>query len=249
MLYIDPILGAARDGAVSLTEQQAGFNRATAAQKATFKTSVSGHNRTQGVWADRPASGAAGDEYLATDLGTAGVLFRWSASLGLWRLAHDCLLYVRDASVVGTTGGAVQVLAQAPIPAGLLTSVARWSFQHVLSKSGATDACTNISIRLGTAGASPDALIVSLANPMTAANRSFASETMLRRITDTSVASAGNGTQLTSFSGGGSGGIIGSAVAVPDMSTTALTMSLSATMAGTTDIPTSHLVYLQGFAA
>lgn len=205
--------------------------------------------RQVGTWADRPTSGVVGGEYLATDLGTAGVLFRWSSSLGLWRLAHDCLLYVRDAAVVGTTGGAVQVLAQATIPAGLLTSVARWSFQHVLGKSGATDACTNVSIRLGTAGASPDALIVALTNPMAAANRSFASETMLRRITDTSVAGAGNGTQLTSFSGGGSGGVIGGAINVPDMSTTELIMSLSVTMAGTTDTPTSHLVYLQGFAA
>lgn len=228
---------------------QATFDSGTPAQKAAFQASVSGYGRTSGAWGSRPASAAAGDEYLATDLGTAGVLFRWSASLSMWRLANDCLLYVRDTAVAGTTGGGVQVLAQVNIPAGLLTAVGRWSFQHVLGKSGTTDACTNVSIRLGVAGASPDALIVSLANPMAAANRSFASETLLRRITNTSVAGAGNGTQLTSFSGGGSGGIVGAAVGVPDMSTTALIMSLSVTMAGTSDAPTSHLVYLQGFAA
>ena len=228
---------------------QAAFDSGTPTQKAAFQSSVSGYRRTRGAWDSRPASAAAGDEYLATDLGTAGVLFRWSASLSMWRLANDCLLYARDADVVGRPGGGEQVLAQVNIPAGLLPAVGRWSFQHVLGKSGATDACTNASIRLGVAGASPDALIVSPATPMTAANRSFASETMLRRITDTSVAGAGNGTRLTSFSGGGSAGIIGSAVSVPDMSTTALIMSLSVTMAGTTDTPTSHLVYLQGFAA
>jgi hypothetical protein len=38
----DPILGQGRDGAVSLAEQQAGFNRATAAEKAAFQSSVSG---------------------------------------------------------------------------------------------------------------------------------------------------------------------------------------------------------------
>ena len=206
-------------------------------------------NRQVGTWAGRPVLGSVGREYLATDLGSAGVLFRWSSLLGLWRLAHDQIIAFRDTAVVGAAGAGTQILSQLSIPAGLIMACGRISLQNSFSKSGATDAATNITVRIGITGTTSDTVIVSVANPMSAANRSWPAETMLRPLSSTSLAPGGGATLTSSFVGSGSGGIYASAITVPDMLSTALIFSASITMAGSTDTPTSQFVYLQGFAA
>jgi lysophospholipase L1-like esterase len=65
--HFDPILGQGRDGAVSLAEQQAGFNRATAAEKAAFQSSVSGASATQTDYDRYFRISAWGDSF--TDIG------------------------------------------------------------------------------------------------------------------------------------------------------------------------------------
>ena len=233
----------------TLPAMQTVFNAGTAPEKAAFQASVSGYSRTAGPWADRPAAGSIGDEYFATDLGSAGILFRWSPTFTRWRLANDLLLLARHTEVIGVTSGGAQILASAELPAGLLRACSSVSLQQLFAKSGTVDAATNMTVRIGTTGTVADATIVSVGNPMSAANWSIATETMFRAISATEIAAAGQAAYTTSYGGAGSGAPVPANLTIPDSDANDLIISTSITMAGTTNFPISKFVFLQGFAA
>lgn len=79
----DPILGAGRDGSVSLAEQQKGYDAGTAAQKAAFQSSVSGAAITDAQAKSGSAAGSAiGETRMLSDGANAGTRVRWYQPFG-----------------------------------------------------------------------------------------------------------------------------------------------------------------------
>jgi hypothetical protein len=79
----DPILGQGRDGAVSLAEQQKGFDAGSAAAKAAFQSSVSGAAITDAQAQSGSVAGAAIGETRVLSTGVnAGTRVRWYTPIG-----------------------------------------------------------------------------------------------------------------------------------------------------------------------
>lgn len=172
---------------------------------------------------------------------------RWRHDGTLWRLdgSQDILIDLTPSA--GALSTSEQVVKQwAAIPANFLRSLRYIRVQVLWSKSGTTDAATNVRLRLGTAGTTADALL-GLSSALIASNRSSATEaqlfaasaTQMRAIARSSLASG----TLAGFTGGGSTDVYPGNITVPDMSSNALTLSATMQMAGTTDTPTvAHLI-------
>lgn len=105
-------------------------------------------------------TGTPGEEALATDIGSAGVALRWSAS-GAWRLGATCNLRTQMTQVIGVADTTEQVLGQFDVPAGMLQLCDYWSIHPLWVRSSAA-ANVTCRVRLGVGSpVSSDAIILS----------------------------------------------------------------------------------------
>lgn len=162
---------------------------------------------------------------------------------GLSQVGRD--FFVDTSTSTGTTSVAEQILKQVAIPAGLITSARYFCIRALWSKSGTTDNVTPVRIRLGTAGTVADASIAS-SNSFLAANRSYVTESWFTA-TDATTLRLMTGNFASSFHTTVGTTAIPINAAIPDMSANNLILTLSATMAGTTDTPSvNNLIIVVG---
>lgn len=109
----------------------------------------------QSTWAARGAGTFVGQLKLMTDIGNSpGTLMQWDGTF--WKILGRCTAYFDTAQANGTASGTQQVLKQFSAPAGLLRCCRYVQFRALFGKSGATDAFTSASLKVGTLGTTSD---------------------------------------------------------------------------------------------
>jgi hypothetical protein len=187
------------------------------------------------LWADRPTAAAAGEgaEIFVTDAGNCGGIAFRSVS-GVWRPSRRQLAYYDIVDAAGTTSASEQILKQwTGIQPGLLRSFRMLRLLLTVAKSGTTDAATQVRIRLGTAGTTSDAAVLSNTSFLAASRRIFYDHPI-------SLTSATNILGLAGFGGAflSTSGVADQNVTISDADANTLIMSFCVQMAGTTDTPT-----------
>ena len=218
------------------------------------RTSVSGAGSFQGAytWALRPSAATlgAGVSIFITDY-PAGIGSRWISDGTRWRPVGRITVLSKTTLTSGAIQIADQIIGQlGPIPAGMLAGqifVLRFEF----GRNNNTDAYgTALSIRLGTAGTVADATmaVINISSLFPAASGFLSSgyENWSRATSATAVARIGAANGGASLILAGSGAALQTPVTVPDMTTSALYISVSTTMAtATTTTPQTGYMALE----
>lgn len=191
----------------------------------------------QGTFAQMKAlTGMAnGVHYMVTNYGRGGSLWRYSSTLTDWFPVAPTKVYENTATINGVAQLADQLLVAIPIEAKLLANKV---FRILVSfgKTGAVDASGTFSLRMGTAGTTADTSVATGATNLAAANRSAGMELWLRMASATSVNKLG-GQALSPWNAAGSGALLSAATTIADVTTQSTFITLTTTMAGTTDTP------------
>lgn len=138
-----------------------------------------------------------------------------------------------DATMTGT---AETIMFQRLLPAGLLKNGDTLSLTYTIGKSGTAET-TTVTLRLGASGTVADALLSGF-GPLTASNISAGLLTEYTRVNATSVQKLGSGANNNAY-GGPSTAALHAPVAVANMDTTPLYLSL--TMAQSAAVETATL--------
>jgi hypothetical protein len=147
--------------------------------------------------------------------------------------------FVSDMAVTaGTATLSEQILKQAVIPAGQFMLARYFSVKLLLSKSGTTDAVTQIRLRLGTTGTVADALLGN-SNAFSAASRAYAMEFIAAATSPTNIKAITAG-YTTNFNSATTTAAHPLNFTVSDMSANSLILSVTVQMAGTTDTPSAN---------
>lgn len=229
----------------TLPALQAVFDGGTAAQRDTFKSSVSGYVIAAdfaGLLAiSSPTNGQ--QAVVSAEIIPGGVKnTRWVYSDGIWRLHGPQDLLVDLVPSTGVTGTTEQLLKTYVLPAGLLPSLRYMRTYCNFAKSGSTDAVSLARLRIGPAGSTSDTAIVS-SSTFGASARQYAMESYGFAASATQWRQIYNG-----VSGLGSGNVSSGAYPwnVSLNTTVGLYLSLTAQMAGATDTPTVAHVIISG---
>lgn len=151
-------------------------------------------------------------------------------------------VYVFDVtSVSGAANTSEQILKQYLLPVGLLMSTNYIRLALLVGKSGTSENMT-LRIRLGSAGTTADAQLTSITAP-SLSTRSNSSEFHFFAANATTVRHLG-AAPFAGMLGGNSLIVPPVNVTVPDMSTTALYLSVTAQMATGVETPAVHHVVL-----
>ena len=160
----------------SLAGLQTVFDGGTAAQRATFQSSVS----AAPVVADfaellAVASPTAGvQRRVAAPVIPGGVPYTaWVYDGTRWRLDGQQELFVGLTPAIGVAGTSEQILRQWLLPAGLLASLRYMSCWWLSAKSGTTSAVT-MRTRIGVTGSLADTSITGANTAMSAGTRTYA---------------------------------------------------------------------------
>ena len=240
----DTILGAGRDGSVSLAEQQKGFDAGTAAQKAAFQASVSGDVLNFSALASIISPTPGQRARVVAPVMSGGLPYtNWFYDGAVWRLAGVQDLFVDASPSVGIASTAEQILKQVTVDPGVLLALRYFTIRTVVAKSGITDAMSVFRIRCGANGTISDLTLLA-DTALTAANRQRANELPLFATSPTVVRHYTNG-----FGGGTAQSL--TSQAYPAQATvasmlSAVKISFSAQMAGTTDTPVAASVIISG---
>lgn len=173
--------------------------------------------------------------YNVTNYGRGGSQWRCAGSVGDWFPTSPLKVYENTALITGVAQTADQLLLAIPMEAGLLANKV---FRTMASfgKTGATDASGTFTFRMGTAGTTADAGVASTSASLGASNRSVSLDFWNRMASATSVNKLG-GVPSPSFGGGASGTLLNAATAVANVTSQTVYITLTTTMAGTTDTP------------
>lgn len=240
----DPILGTGRDGKVTLAEQQAGFNSGTAAQKAAFQSSVSGDVLNFSALASIISPLPGQRARVVAPVMSGGIPYtHWFYDGSAWRLDGAQDLLVDASPSVGIASTAEQILKQVTVDPGVLLALRYFTIRTVVAKSGITDAMSAFRVRFGANGTTSDFALLG-DSALTAPNRQRATEMPMFATSPTVVRHYTNG-----FGGGTAQSLTGQAY--PAQTTvasmlSAVKISFSAQMAGTTDTPTMVSVLISG---
>ena len=199
------------------------------------------------TWAGKPAVGtvAAGAEILVSNVG-AGGYSRWRSDGTYWRPTGGVLLlYCQGSAVTAADNTAEQVLFTTTLPAGLVSVPgAKLRIIGGCDKSATSNTCTMRS-RIGSAGASPDYVVMALSLATTNLTQGYM--TILERVASTTVQLIGAGTSTTILKIGANNANARSAAAgVADMDSLANIISFSTQMdASGGAVPTIHGVTVE----
>ena len=224
----------------------AGRNLLRMATLAEIQSSVSGYVAVatfQDLLAAR-ATAVAGRKFVcAAPVIQGGLQFsRWVYDGTEMRLDGPQDFLVDLAPAVGVLGTSEQFLRKYLLPAGLLQVLRYTQVRFIFAKSGVTDAMSAIRMRIGTAGTSADLAVIG-DTALTAPNRQRSIESVFS-FPDANTLRF----QLTQVAGFGGTAVNGTAY--PQQSTiaagygSALYLSLTAQMAGSTDVPSSPSIII-----
>jgi len=144
MLYIDTILGAPRDGSVSLAEQQRGFDSGTAQQKSTFQAAVGGALTVATLQTLLTLSPAVGTTARVTAAIVSGGVpnTRWVYQSDGWRLDGQQALVHDVTQVTGAASTTEQTLKTYTFDALALERVRILRPQISATRSGTAEVLT-----------------------------------------------------------------------------------------------------------
>jgi hypothetical protein len=147
--------------------------------------------------------------------------------------------FVSDMAVTaGTATLSEQILKQAVIPAGQFMLARYFSVKLLLSKSGTTDAVTQIRLRLGATGTVADALLGN-STAFLATTRGYTMEFVGTASSATNVRLV-TATNFNNFNSVATTSAPPVNFTVSDMSANSLILSVTVQMAGTTDTPSAN---------
>jgi hypothetical protein len=181
-----------------------------------------------------PAANFSGYMALATDLGSLPGTYLVSDGTR-WKILGGTATLKQLGAAAGGVTNTESLVLQTLIPAGAMRQYDSLRFWMSLTKSGTTDAL-NLTLRIGTAGTTADAAVISLAGAVSAASLTFGGVFDLKMLTTTSAQRAGTGavTGISSYSGQ-TGTAQSVAVTIPDISANAVYASIGIVSAGTTN--------------
>lgn len=194
------------------------------------------------TWAAKPsASGRTGQIIRITDVSAGqsgaggGALFMSNGTR--WKPLFDVTIDAIDTANVGAANTTEQQLApnHVLLPAGLIADTDRIYIDLTASKNGTGDSCT-LRLRFGPTGTTADPVLVVLSS-MAGANQSFGTILEFKRISATSIQKMGSGDSALSYIGPSTTAFF-SPVAVSNMDSNGMYMSITAQMTGGTEIPT-----------
>lgn len=194
------------------------------------------------TWAAKPsATNRTGQIIRITDVsagqsGTGGgALFMSNGTR--WKPLFDVTIDAIDTANVGAANQTEQQLSpnHVLLPAGLIGDTDRIYIDLTASKNGTGDSCT-IRLRFGPTGTTADPVLVILSS-MAGANQSFGTILEFKRISATSIQKMGSGDSALSYIGP-STTAFPAPVAVSNMDSNGMYMSITAQMTGGTEIPT-----------
>lgn len=201
------------------------------------------------TWTARPnpASVPIGSILPVTDIGFGGRSYWWNDGTN-WNSTGDVFLYLSNTQVLGVNGqsGVAQKLGLSiAIPRSVLASLRYFEIFALWSKSGTTDAASNISIYLGPSGTSSDSSILST-SVFSASNRQASTSSTMRYNSSLGKAHIANVSQNNALTTGST-----STTAYPDKLTAVLSdvdqfISLYLTMGGNTDTPALESFWIIG---
>lgn len=187
------------------------------------------------TWANRPTSMVDNAPILFTDIGASGTLMRYANSR--WRpLAGQAQLAQLSAPVSGITN-AGQIVSQTLLPAGSVKAGDIIRIYSASSKSGGTDTSL-MTVYLGTAGTTSDAAVMPSYIIIAAALLSHGGIYDILIVSNTSAQRIGTGPVAAggaSGFGGQTSAAISGVVAIPDISTNAVYVSVHHASGGTTN--------------
>lgn len=198
----------------------------------------------KGTWANRPTPSASleGLMMIVTDLNYS----QWICLSSVWRLVSNAQLLFSYATVLGAATTSEQILQQLSIPAGLITSLRRMQVYYLASKSGATDAATSTQLKLGISGTTADQSVYATASWVSTTRQVSGGVNFLARsATSFAFASAAQNAAVDAIATATSAFPI--TFSVSNMNTNNLILSLTATMAGTSDTPSGQLFSIVGY--
>lgn len=194
------------------------------------------------AWASRPAASThAGQIIRITDVSAGqsgnggGALFISNGTR--WKPLFDVTIDAIDTANVGAANQTEQQLApnHVLLPAGLIADTDRIFVDLTASKNGTGDSCV-LRLRFGPTGTTADPVLVVLSS-MAGASQSFGTILEFKRISATSIQKLGNGDAATSYMGA-STTAFPAPVAVSNMDSNGMYLSITAQMTGGTEIPT-----------
>lgn len=173
-----------------------------------------------------------------TNLGYGNLIpFVYNNSLLMWKPMGLQVVSVSDTIVTGTTTVSEQLVTNYLLPVGLLY---KQTFKITVGfgKTGTTDAVTAFGIRIGTNGILTDTSLIVANSPLSSSQKSTGFEYVFESTSGTVLRKMGTQSGSSSFSGAASTTVASATTTgVPSMITNPLYISLTATMAGTTDSP------------
>lgn len=198
---------------------------------------------TTATFAARGSGSSVGDKKRLTNalFPAQGVETVWDGTY--WRvLAPTDVAFDTTVSTAGIASASEQVNKQLTLPAGLLRLGRSFAIRVLWTKSGTTDAATNVRLRIGTAGTTADTQVFNT-NGLGAANRSYATSSLFFANSATQLRALGTGTLAADWLGAGQSTTYPQNFTVADLDANALIVSTTYTMAGTTDTPnTAHMI-------
>jgi hypothetical protein len=183
----------------------------------------------------------AGAQFLVTNYGRGGSLWRYSSTLSDWFPVAPTKVYENTSTIDGILQAADQLLLAIPLEANLIANKV-FRLLVTAGKDGTTDAGGTFSIRMGTAGTTADTS-VGTASLLVAGNRSAGMEVWHRMASATSVERLGAG--LSTPFDGSSSLLLNAATTVANVTTQATFLTLTTTMGGTTNKPQLGYVALE----
>lgn len=114
------------------------------------------------AWASRPGSATTGEVALMTDIGpTGGTYMQWDGTY--WKvMAPTAIIFDITTQDAGSLSTSELVVKQGTIPAGLLRAGRFADIEVICGRNGTTDALTTPRIRIGSAGTTSDALALTM---------------------------------------------------------------------------------------
>lgn len=193
------------------------------------------------TWANlpTPSDAGAGTIALATDIGESGTHVQSNGTH--WRVARPTEIVFTNGAALGTYSstltGLDQILLSVTLPVGILRAGRSFGVRAVFGRAGSTDDATSVTVRLGTAGTTADAAILSSAL--------LVKETSTLALEQRYIlTSATNVRQLGPFTGVASTTAYPVDVTISSADSAVLKLSAGIDLAGTTDLGYLHNLHL-----
>lgn len=191
------------------------------------------------TWAARGVGSSVGALKLISDVGdtsAGGTLMRWNGTY--WRvLAPTYAIHDPTPGANGDLTGNDQIVKASPaMPIGLLRACREFIIRATFGKGGIVDATSAVRARLGPTGTVADPFLWENTPGMGTGNRNWPAETTHILTSATNVRQVGP-LNLSGWVGGGNSFSSPQDKTVADVDATALILSLSVDVNGTTDAP------------